>query len=556
MMAWLKRYIPRRGATFTYRDLLPIGALLVFIGLILLVAPPIWEYSNSSQFCGVTCHTMPPEYSTFLVSPHSRISCVDCHIGRDLLLVQFFRKAGHMRLIVDTVLENYELPIRTAEMRPARETCEMCHSPEKFSNDSLQVIHTFDNNRTNDAYDIYLLMHTGGSQRQGQGKGIHWHVENPITYIALDKEQQEIPWVRVQAADGTITEYNAINSPIDTSNLDQYEVKEMDCITCHNRIAHNILPPTRAVDEALQMGDISQDIPFIRARAVDLLSARYVNTEDAVKAFESLNEYYSTNYSEFYATGKDQITAAIAVLERLYKDSNYPEQLLSYDTHPNNVGHRDSAGCFRCHDGEHFSSTGEVIRLECNLCHTIPTIVRPNQIEPTLPLTTGIEPQSHLDTTWISRHPTAFDASCSNCHTTANPGGIDNSSFCSNSACHGSSWKYAGFNAPGLATILGIYQVTAPPLLEDFNGEPTYAILQPLFVQQCSACHGQNPTNGLRVTDYDSIIAGSDSGAVLIAGDPKNSKMYKVLIGGHFAQLSDHQIDLLKTWIANGLKKE
>jgi len=556
-MAWLKRYIPRRGATFTFRDLLPIGVILVGIGFVLLIAPPIWEYSNSSQFCGVTCHTMPPQYSTFLVSPHSRISCVDCHIGRDLLLVQFFRKAGHMRLIADTVLENYELPIRTAEMRPARETCEMCHSPEKFSDDSLQVIHTFDNNRTNDPYAIYLLMHTGGgSQRSGLGRGIHWHVENPLTYIALDKEQQEIPWVRVQAADGTITEYNAINSPVDTSNLDQYEVKEMDCITCHNRISHNVLPPTRAVDAALQVEDISRDIPFIRSRAVELLSAPYSTIEEANKTFESLNEYYSTNYPEFYAEGQDKVAAAISVITQLYEDSNYPEQLLSYDTHPNNVGHRDSAGCFRCHDGEHFSSTGEVIRLECNLCHTIPAVVHPGQIEPTLPLTTGIEPQTHLDSTWISRHSKAFDASCSNCHTTANPGGVDNRSFCSNSACHGSSWEYAGFNAPGLATILGIYQVTAPPLLEDFTGEPTYAILQPLFVQQCSACHGQNPTNGLRVTDYDSLLVGSDSGPVVVAGDAKGSKIIKVLTDGHFAQVSDHQIDLLKTWIANGLKKE
>ncbi|MFN8373685.1 MAG: NapC/NirT family cytochrome c [Anaerolineae bacterium] len=554
-MAWFQRLIPRRGETLSIRHFLMVGLLLVGIGVFMLVAPPIWEYTNSTGFCGTTCHTMPPEYATFLVSPHSRVTCVDCHIGRDLLLVQFFRKSGHMRLIVDTILENYELPIRATTMSPARQTCEMCHAPETFADDSLQVINTFDNNRTNDPYSIYLLMHTGGgSQRQGLGRGIHWHIENPITYIALDAEQQEIPWVRVEMASGEVVEYNAINSPIDTENLGQYEIREMDCITCHNRIAHDVEPPNRAVDEALRAGDISRDIPFIRVRAIELLGATYSTTEEALQAFQSLDPYYSQNYPEFYAQGQQLVSEAIAMLSQLYQESNYPEQLLSWDTHPNNVGHLNSAGCFRCHDGEHFSDTGEVVRLECNLCHTIPAVVRPGEIEPSLPLTTGIEPSTHLDSTWISRHPTAFDASCSNCHTTANPGGIDNQSFCSNSACHGSSWEFAGFNAPGLATILGIYQVTAPPLLEDFNGEPTYAILQPFFTQQCGACHGAVPTNGLRLTDYDSLIAGSVNGPVVVSGSPDESRMIQVLSDGHFAQVTDHQLELLTRWIEGGLQ--
>ncbi len=553
-MEWFKRFIPRFGQTFTSLHLLPLGLVLLGIGIFMVVAPPAWEYSNSAAFCGTTCHTMPPEYSTYLVSPHSRVPCVDCHIGRDLILVQFFRKAGHMRLIVDTVLENYHLPIRSAEMRPARETCEMCHAPDKFSDDSLQVINTFENNRTNDPYSIYLLMHTGGgSEREGLGRGIHWHIENPISYIALDPEQQEIPWVRVETAEGETIEYNAINSPIDTNNLEQYEIREMDCITCHNRIAHQVEPPNRAIDDALRAGGLSRDIPFIRVRAIELLSGTYASTDDAVKAFESLDAYYKDNYPDFYAEGQGQVREAIDLLSTLYREANYPEQLLSWDTHPNNVGHSDAPGCFRCHDGEHISDAGEAIRLECNLCHTIPAVVRPGDIEPSLRLATGVEPETHLDSTWISRHHAAFDASCSNCHTTSNPGGIDDQSFCSNSACHGSSWEYAGFNAPGLASILGIYQVRAEPLLEDFKGDPTYTILQPLFNQECGACHGTTPTNGLRLTDYASVMAGSINGEVVIAGAPDESRLMDVLRGGHFAPLTDHQLDLLAQWIADGL---
>jgi nitrate/TMAO reductase-like tetraheme cytochrome c subunit len=533
------------------------GATLISVGVILIVAlltiPPAWEYSNSAQFCGTTCHTMPPEYATYQVSPHARVLCVDCHIGRDLIAVQFSRKIGHMRLVVATVLENYEYPIRAAEMRPARETCERCHFPEKFSDDSLRVLRRFDNNRTNDPYDVYLLMHTGGgSEREGLGRGIHWHIENKVTYISLDPEEQLIPWVRVENADGTITEYNAIDSPVNTANLDQYEMREMDCTSCHNRISHLIEPPDMAIDNALYLGDLSRDIPFIRVRAVELLGAAYSSPEEAYQAFETLIPYYRDNYPEFYADGQSQVEEAIKLLKRLYDESNYPEQLLNWQTHPNNIGHRDAPGCFRCHDGKHLDSQGEAIRLECNLCHSIPQIVRPGELEPNLPLATGLEPTSHLTSTWISQHHNVFDATCSNCHTTTNPGGIDDSSFCSNSGCHANKWQYAGFDAPGLATILGYYQVEPVPLLEDFEGQPTYEILQPLFVQECGACHGAKPTKGLRLTDYDSLMTGSESGAILVPGSPEESLIIQVLTKGHFARLTEHQMELLRQWVSDG----
>lgn len=536
------------------RRLLPfaIGGGALFFAL-LLALPPAWEYSNSAAFCGTTCHTMPPEFNTYLVSPHARVPCVDCHIGRDLIAVQFFRKSGHMRLIVDTILNNYEYPIQVSEMRPARETCELCHYPEKFADDSLRIIPHFENNRTNDPFNIYLLMHTGGgSNRVGLGKGIHWHIENQITYIATDKSEQEIPWVKVVTADGKTTVYNAINSPIDTKNLEQYDTHEMDCITCHNRISHMIESPEKSVDSALSLGSLPATIPFIRGRAVELLSASYPSAEDASRAFSTLTQYYRDYYPDFYAAGSDQVTKAISVLNDLWSQNNFPEQLLDWKTHPSNVGHLDSAGCFRCHDGQHISQDGQVIRLECNLCHSIPQVVRPGKIEPLLPLTSGLEPSSHLDSAWISKHRNAFDASCANCHDVRNPGGTDDSSFCSNSQCHGVQWRYAGFDAPGLATVLGIYQVQPEPLLETFTGKPTYAILQPLFQQQCGACHGPVPSKGLKLVEYTGIMAGSSSGPVIVAGDPDKSTIVEVLTKGHFAKLTSHQLDLLKQWIASG----
>ena len=533
------------------------GFVLIIGGLVLLstlaAIPPSWEYSNSPEFCGKTCHTMPPQYASYLQSPHGNVLCVDCHIGRDWILVQASRKVGHIRLVAATVLDEFEYPIRSGEMRPARDTCEHCHTPEKFSSDSLTVIERADNNRENDLYSIYLLMHTGGgSERGGLAQGIHWHIENEVSYIALDREEQDIPWVHIKYADGTEEEFNALNSPIDTANLDKYTIREMDCISCHNRIAHLINSPEDAVDSALHAGDLSTDIPFIRARAVELLSNEYPTTKDAEQSIASLTQYYRDYYPEFYADNSALVDEAIDLINKLYKDTNYPEQLLNWSTHADNTGHKDWPGCFRCHDGQHLNEENTSIRLECNLCHSIPQVVRASDIEPNIPLATGLEPESHLDSTWINRHHAEFDGTCVNCHTVNNPGGIDNSSFCSNSTCHGSGWVYAGFDAPGLSTVLGIYQISSGPLLADFEGDPTYQDLQPLFNQQCAACHGLNPEKGLRVTDYASLLVGSENGAVVIAGDTAQSRLVEILADGHFADLADFQYELIIQWIANG----
>ncbi len=534
------------------------GPVTLLVGLpifLLLVIPPAWEYSNTPGFCGTTCHTMPPEYNTYLVSPHARVPCVDCHIGRDWIAKQALRKSVHMELVFKTITGDYEYPIRVGKMRPARETCERCHFPQKFSDDSLRLIRRFDEDEENTPYEIYLLMHTGGgTAREGLGRGIHWHTENTVEYFATDKTEQEIPWIRVTMADGSIVEYTAEDSSVDVANLDNDDILEMDCITCHNRISHLIPTPRNVVDKALYQSDLPQDMPYIRAQAVDVLTQDYESTDEAKKAIAGLESYYRENHPAYYEENGEQIASAIVLLEQLYEENSYPEQELFWQTHPNNIGHRNSPGCFRCHDGKHFSAAGEAIRLECNLCHSIPQVVRSDEIEPMLPLTTGIEPASHLDSTWISQHHNQISETCANCHSLANAGGTTDTSFCSNSGCHGTDWRYAGFDAPTLATELGIEQEPEeelPPVVEE--GEPvTYQTLQPILEQTCGMCHGANPTKGLRVTDYASLMAGSDAGPVIVPGKPDESRVIEVLTAGHFAKLSDEQFDLLRQWIADG----
>ena len=49
------------------------------------------------------------------------------------------------------------------------------------------------------------------------------------------------------------------------------QFKKMDCITCHNRITHLVLPPADRVDQMLSRKLIDPAIPEIRLRGTEVL---------------------------------------------------------------------------------------------------------------------------------------------------------------------------------------------------------------------------------------------------------------------------------------------
>jgi mono/diheme cytochrome c family protein len=534
---------------------------LGFLSLIVLITGVYtWEYTNSPEFCGTACHTMPPEYTSYLVSPHARVDCVDCHIGRGFIATRITRKAGDIKHILSLVTKSYEFPIRADELRPARETCERCHFPEKFSDDSLREIKTFADDLANTPSSIYLTMKTGGgSAREGLGRGIHWHIENQVYYLPTDHSEEEIPFVRVVLEDDTIQDYLSLDSNLDVASIQTEDLQLMDCTTCHNRITHLVAQPEDAVDKMLARGLISTQIPEIRRKSVEVLRAEYESKASALQGIAGLSGYYETYYADFFNENNPLIEQAIARLQDYYDQSVFPEQKSDWDSHANNLGHRDSPGCFRCHDGNHLNTLDEAIRLECNLCHSIPVVASPTDFVVQIEISRGPEPESHLNPNWISLHRDVFDASCSNCHTTENPGGADNSSFCSNSACHGTVWEYAGFDAPGLREIL----LSQLPVLDESpiseSAVLTYqASIGPLLEQRCGTCHGENGIQGLDLTSYKTTLAGGGAGLTVVPGDPGASLIVQRQTGDlpHFAQLTQDEIQLVVDWIEAGAPEE
>jgi nitrate/TMAO reductase-like tetraheme cytochrome c subunit len=551
-------FFPPAGTPIWVR-LMPYAVLGVLTLLLLTAGAYAWDYTNSPAFCGTTCHTMPPEYTAYLTSPHARVDCVDCHIGKGFIATRITRKAGDAKHIFATAFKTYEFPIRAGDLRPSRETCEMCHFPEKFSDDSLRELKRFAPDLENTPTTLYLVLKIGGGSKWlGLGRGIHWHVENQILYLPRDPEEQDIPFVRVIEDDGSITDYMDIETEIDAQTINSSDLKQMDCITCHNRITHLVLTPEATVDQLMERGIISRTIPEIRKKAVEVYSAIYATTEIGLNGIDGLASYYQEYYPEYYAQNTALVEQAIQALKQAYSQSVFPEQNSSWKSHPNNTGHKDSPGCFRCHDGKHLDAGENAIRLECNLCHSIPVVAGPTDFVAKIEVSRGPEPGSHRNPNWISLHHRAFEPSCANCHSTANAGGTDNSSFCSNSACHGSVWQYAGFDAPALREVL---QAQLPPTptpvpVQVPAGSPlTYdGQIGPIFQARCGSCHGQSPIQALNLTTYQTTMAGGASGPAIIPGDPTGSLMIQKQSGAqaHFGQLSPDELRLVSDWIAAG----
>ncbi|RJP50195.1 MAG: hypothetical protein C4586_06280 [Anaerolineaceae bacterium] len=538
--------------------IIPYAILSALIVSLFVSGAYVWDYTNSPTFCGTSCHTMPPEYAAYQISPHARIACVECHIGREFIGNQIFRKAGDMRHVVATLFETYEYPIRIKNMRPAPEICEKCHSPEKFSDDSLRIDTHYGNDMS--AYNIYLILKTGGgSKREGLGRGIHWHIENTIYYYPTDEEAQTIPYVKVIRDDGSAIEYVDVEAGFDPVSIDESQLRQMDCITCHNRITHRVYTPEESLDSAFTLGKIAKDIPDIQQKGVEVLRGKYASQEDGMNAIGELDAYYKNNFPNYYSSDSEQVKQAIEVLKKIYTDSVFIEQKVDWDSHPTNVGHINSPGCFRCHDGKHLNMANEAIRLECNLCHSIPVVAGPDDFLTNIEISRGPEPETHLNPNWISLHNQAVGPSCSNCHSTDDPGGTSDTSFCSNSACHGTVFTFAGFDAPALREIIKSQLPPPEPVTEipTLTGDPTYDnYIGALFTVKCTGCHeGETAPKGVDLSSYSAAMKGDENGAVIISGDADNSLLIQIQSVAHFRNFTSEELDIVKQWINLGAPK-
>jgi hypothetical protein len=336
-----------------------------------------YEYTESVEFCGQTCHSvMKPEFVAFHATSHARIKCVDCHVGHGAESYARSKMSG-ARQLVALARGTYSRPIETPvhNMRPADQTCEQCHWPSKFHGSQLKTFNHYAYDETNSLRQTRMLINVGGGDPEsGPVAGIHWHMNlgNQITFIATDKKRQVIPWIRVQDQNGNVTEYHDQRLRLTGEQIATAEKRRLDCIDCHNRPAHAYLPPDVAVDQSFAAGRLDPSLPYLKRQAVEFLNKPYATEQEALNTIASgLDGFYRTNYNQLYAERRLTIKSAVAETQRIFRTYFFPEMKTNWSTHPNNIGHLYSAGCFRCHDGEHVSDSGKVIRNDCNICHTV-----------------------------------------------------------------------------------------------------------------------------------------------------------------------------------------
>jgi hypothetical protein len=333
------------------------------------------HYMDSVEFCGQVCHSvMEPEFAAYQDGPHSRVSCVQCHIGEGASWFVRSKLSG-ARQVFAVAAGTYTRPIPSPvhNLRPARETCETCHWPEKFHGDTVRVFRSYAADEANTESLTTLLVHVGGgSDRLGVATGIHWHMNlaNEIEYIATDDKRQVIPWVRLKDASGDVREYQV--EGVTAEELARGERRRMDCIDCHNRPSHPFDPSAdRAVDRAMAMGAISAKLPFIKREATAALAAAYPSRTAAIDAIAArLREFYRAQYPEVYMGGRQEVERAVNATQQLYRRNIFPDMNLTWGSYANNIGHMDFPGCFRCHDDSHKTKDGRTIGQDCALCHT------------------------------------------------------------------------------------------------------------------------------------------------------------------------------------------
>jgi nitrate/TMAO reductase-like tetraheme cytochrome c subunit len=325
-----------------------------------------YHFTESVEFCGEACHSvMKPEFTSYMHSPHARVACAECHIGKGAEWYVRSKLSGTYQVYA-TLANKYPKPIPTPvkNLRPAQETCEQCHWPKKFVGNLDRTLSYYLPDETNTLYSVRLLLKVGGDDpTHGPVGGIHWHmnVGNKIEYIAADDARQKIPWVRMTDPQGVVTEFR---SPGFTNDVSAMTVRRMDCMDCHNRPAHKFQSPESAVNIAMSVGKISARLPFIKTNAVAVLCRAYPDEASALNGI-------ATTLADRFPRGPE-ITEAIDTVQQIYRDNFFPEMKADWRRYPDNIGHKDWPGCFRCHDGKHVSASSKrTVTSECNACHLI-----------------------------------------------------------------------------------------------------------------------------------------------------------------------------------------
>lgn len=442
------------------------------------------HWTETADFCG-RCHTMDPELKAHAMSPHRELACAECHVEPG---VEGWVKAklNGTRQLVQLITGTFPTPIPPpdhGDLPPTDATCRRCHDAKALvaNGGPVQLVlkTRFELDEPNSKSTVAMVLRPAGFSETGSTRGVHWHIDMDVEYSSTDRRSQKIEVVTVTDKAGNTTEYvanhevtNAAKVQADIDSLIKANpLQRMDCIDCHNRIGHRVPSLAEAIDSSMESGLVSQTLPYIKQQATTVLGGDYTNAAAAETAIDGIRDFYATKYPLVVSQRSVVLDNAITELKMIYNLVATPEMRVSASTYPDNLGHKEYPGCFRCHDGSHFKVvkgqlTKEAIPSQCSTCHTFPQVGSSGAATSFL---IGERPQSHTDRMWLFNHKAL--ATNANGQATASGSG----SQCA--ACHTQSYCENCHSSPAINVPHTNMPQTHP------------AIIRKVGLQTCALCH-------------------------------------------------------------------
>ena len=234
-------------------------------------------YTETADFCG-RCHTMDPELKAYEMSAHREVPCAECHVEPGV--VGWIKaKINGTRQLIGVLTGTFPTPIPApdhADLPPTSDTCIRCHDSKALVANGgpvkLVIQEKFHEDEPNTKDTIALVLRPAGFGTPSQSRGLHWHIDSEVDYIAPDPRAQTIDYVAIKGEEGEapeefissaqVTDSGNVQPDIDRLKANGTE-RRMDCIDCHNRAGHGILTPDQAIDDALSNGKIDRE-PALR----------------------------------------------------------------------------------------------------------------------------------------------------------------------------------------------------------------------------------------------------------------------------------------------------
>lgn len=356
------------GLSFTIAGLTVVNLLVLGVG-----GGAILHHMDTPEFCGTTCHTvMNPEWVTYQSSPHAHVACVECHVGEGPEALLSAKLNGLRQMwLVTTGGYNRPVPTPVHTLRPARETCEKCHWPDKFYGDRIKTIARFAADEASTPHYTTLALKVGAG---GQAGKIHWHVSaaNEVRYQPLGEDRLAMAWVEVKR-DGAFHRFTNRRA-IPPAHEDELPgPRTMDCVDCHNRATHVYRTPEDVVDGLLADGTIDRSVPWARAAAYAALTTTVRGEADREAAIAgAVRGFYQRRAPEVLVRHGRGLDGMVTALAAAHARNVHPAMKVDWRTYPSHLGHRQGpAGCFRCHNGDLVDDAGASIPADCTLCHSL-----------------------------------------------------------------------------------------------------------------------------------------------------------------------------------------